>query len=259
MAALATRSLLTLSALTVLAERAGVPLPASWHAEPTEAEPDPVQVLLDADVLDGATGSASEQVRNGLRPLAAPLVTIEVQLSRTHARSDSGRGPADSFVALVAVGDTGLVSLLRRDGVGLVELTLAGADALSDSLDRLLASAPGADGNGERHALSLSAFVELSSIQARVDVASFARDRDLSEDDAEAVAQLLGSTTHILRCLVVGDRALGSPPVGQVLLYLTERGWFAVRGMADPDRVVMAPSGPLAIKGDIAALVAGTM
>ncbi len=239
------RSLLPADALALLAERAGVPLPPGWEREPGGAD-----LLAETGLVDRQTGVVLGDVGPRLHPLAAPSVTVEVVLAPTAAR------PGLALAAVVALSDTHLVALLRRSGEDLVELTLAPASALAGSVQRVLEAI---DGSAASSPLTISreGFVALSTWSGRFDVERFARDHDVPPSVVEPVARALGGVRRILRVVVTGDRSRSTPPVGAVLLYDTEDGWYDVTAHPDAESVVLVPRVPADVLPEISRLVAG--
>jgi hypothetical protein len=255
------RSLLPASALGLLAALADVPLPPGWAPPDVAASDgdDVSQLLRAAGFVDAETAAVADDVGAGLAPLRAPLVTVEVTVAPTAPRMPAAADqPAQTFSALLAIGDRDLVGLLRRDGVPLVELTLGAADALRPSIERLLACVPPQRPAGpvdER--LSLAAFTALSVLDGRFDAEEFAAVHFCDARTVAVVADLLAETTDILQILVVGSRELSHPPVGQLILYRTGRGWEEVA--TDRTDVVLRSAEPADLLPGVAALVAGAL
>ena len=97
-----------------------------------------------------------------LAPWRTPAVTLRLLVAPLGQRSSvPANGPAAAFEAHVTVGEDRLVALVRRDGVGLVELTTAPVEALGDELERVLQGLGGAPGDGTEVRVSRAAFAAL--------------------------------------------------------------------------------------------------
>ncbi|HEV2890475.1 MAG TPA: hypothetical protein VGX28_08870 [Frankiaceae bacterium] len=257
----ARRSLLPLAVLRVLAERCEVPLPPGWGADPAEAPGGhgaAARLLVEAGLVS-ESGEPREGLREALSPLRTPLLTLDVSLAPVAERAPMPADqPAAAFTGAVVVGERALVGLLRRDGVPLAELSLAAPEALGPSVERLLAAVPTAPPAASvQERITLAAFVALSVFEGRFDPDRFAAVHGCDADAAARVAALLGETTATLQVLVVGDRSVPAPPVGQVLFYRTAAGWL--EAATEGDDVVLRSTEPIAALPAVTALVAGAL
>lgn len=240
----ARRALLTPGALALLCRQGEVSPPPEWLAVPAPG---------DAELLERAgLAQAPPHVLAGLQPWSDPLLTVRTTLAhlRTTPPTPATR-PATAFTSLVTVGQQAQVALLRRDGLGLVELSLSAPESLADELRRVLDQAGSAPAPAAPLQVAPPAFTALSSLTGRLDVGGLARTTGTPPEQVAAVAEVLGSTTRTLEVLVVG-RETGT--VGARLWY-DAGGWWQVT--AEPSAVRLVPGVPAVEQ--VAALVAGAL
>lgn len=198
------RWLLPAGALRPLAVARDLPLPAPW--------------ALPATPLDEALLGRIEALPTAedLQPWRAPVLTcalVVAALGRPQPRPTSVA--AGALEAHLTVGADRLVTLTRRDGVGLVELSAGPAEALADELDRVLQVLGGA-AQGEQLRAPRAAFTS-----------------------AGPTAHLLARATRVLETtLVRADGALTGA------LWYDAGGWWRVR--VDGSDVVLTPQAPRA-------------
>lgn len=203
------RWLLTSGALGPLASASGVPVPADWLTPSTDVD---WALLAKLGLLEPKAALPAL-----LDPWRDPSLTALLTVSSTSQVAVDSGTPAQSFQAHLTLAGDRLVSLLRRDGVGLVELSCLPAEDLVAELTRVLDHLDGDTGAHPPVRMDRTRFEQLSAQQSP--------------------AGVLGTVTRIAQATVVGrsGHLTGA-------LWYDAAGWWRVR--AEGAEVLLEPGCP---------------